>query len=63
MTVDIVLQADALAGFADVLEGADRAEEAQVALEAALALYEQKGSRAGMARLQGVRPEAESSIS
>ena len=63
MTVDIVLQADALADFADVLEAAGRGEEVQVAREAALALYEQKGSRAGMARLQGVRPEAESSIS
>jgi tetratricopeptide (TPR) repeat protein len=63
MTVDIVLQADALADFADVLEAAGRGSEVQAAREAAQALYEQKGSRAGMARLQGVRPEAESSIS
>jgi hypothetical protein len=38
------MQADAYASLADVLEGAERHDEARSALEAALTLYERKGN-------------------
>ena len=50
-TVDLILHADALAVLAEVLEAAGRAPEAAEARARALALYDQKGSRAGRARL------------
>jgi tetratricopeptide (TPR) repeat protein len=57
-TVDLVLQADVLAVLAEVLDAAGNPSGGDVARARALALYEQKGSRAGRARLLDHRPEA-----